>query len=252
MPSIGFLFSKKYWWLTLIVIAGMVFLAGLGKWQLDRLEWRRGENAKTAAELAQGVFDLNAAISAEPQGDSSHLLPKLNRAATVTGTFDESETRILLFQNIDAQRGSDIIAPLLIDGSDKAILVNRGWIPDTEVANIANYVEEGTVTINGRFQPTQPFPSTGNRSLILDEVDIHRIDIETMNEQTPYELLPVYLLQSPDPDATSDDLPVRIEPVFTLDEGSHLSYAIQWFSFSLMLGGGYLYLMRRRENVAKS
>ncbi|MBE2199665.1 MAG: hypothetical protein IAE79_13705, partial [Anaerolinea sp.] len=35
--------------------------------------------------------------------------------------------------------------------------------------------------------------------------------------------------------------PYRAIPEVDLSEGSHLSYAVQWLLFSLILGGGYVY-----------
>ena len=39
--------------------------------------------------------------------------------------------------------------------------------------------------------------------------------------------------------------PLRAAPEFDLSEGPHLSYAIQWFSFALMLGWGVYYVAHR-------
>ena len=33
----------------------------------------------------------------------------------------------------------------------------------------------------------------------------------------------------------------------TLDEGNHLGYAVQWFTFALILGFGYIMLVRQQE-----
>jgi surfeit locus 1 family protein len=35
-----------------------------------------------------------------------------------------------------------------------------------------------------------------------------------------------------------------------LDEGNHLSYAIQWFTFAAVLGFGYIMLVRQRTRLA--
>jgi hypothetical protein len=62
----------------------------------------------------------------------------------------------------------------------------------------------------------------------------------------PYELLPVFILQLPEEGRTINDLPMREEPLM-LDEGSHFSYAIQWFMFAVILGGGYIFFVRSAE-----
>jgi surfeit locus 1 family protein len=47
----------------------------------------------------------------------------------------------------------------------------------------------------------------------------------------PYQLAPWYIRQSPD--TALPRFPRRLEPL-PLDDGPHLSYAIQWFAFAAM------------------
>ena len=62
----------------------------------------------------------------------------------------------------------------------------------------------------------------------------------------PYELLPAFVLQLPDANQNMSDYPLRTNPV-ALDEGSHFSYAIQWFMFAAILGFGYIQLIRWQD-----
>jgi cytochrome oxidase assembly protein ShyY1 len=50
----------------------------------------------------------------------------------------------------------------------------------------------------------------------------------------PYPLLPILMLQTPDSSLPS--FPRRLEPP-EIDEGPHLSYAIQWFLFAGLAAG---------------
>jgi surfeit locus 1 family protein len=76
----------------------------------------------------------------------------------------------------------------------------------------------------------------------------------------PYPLLPVYIQvtpvngQSPDialgmttQQLASLKTPIPSQPVLDLSEGPHLGYAIQWFSFAVILGLGYPFYIRREE-----
>ena len=48
-------------------------------------------------------------------------------------------------------------------------------------------------------------------------------------------------------------LPYRDEPVFDLSDGPHIGYAIQWFTFALILGLGYIgYVGKHIKKVASS
>ena len=68
----------------------------------------------------------------------------------------------------------------------------------------------------------------------------------------PYQLLPIFLLQLPEPGRGYDALPYRDVP-FDITVGNHFSYALQWFMFAAILGGGYLpyiaYQEKRRERA---
>jgi surfeit locus 1 family protein len=56
-----------------------------------------------------------------------------------------------------------------------------------------------------------------------------RLDLPALRSALPYPLLPVNLLQTPD--SALPRRPRRL-PVPALDDGPHLSYALQWFGFA--------------------
>lgn len=233
------IFSRQWWWATLVVLLGMAFLARLGFWQLDRLDERRAYNAELIQQLDQPPFALTGeALPDEP--------PALrDRMATVAGQFDLERQMILLSQNWQGAPGVHIITPLRIQDSDAAVLVNRGFIPYREATpeRLDQFDVTGTTVITGYIQLSQPLPRTAVQAAGGDsgawQRDWHRVDIEAMDNQLPYSLLPVYLQQAPPPEGNVA-LPFRARPEIDLSEGSHLSYAIQWFIFALLLGGGYL------------
>ena len=68
---------------------------------------------------------------------------------------------------------------------------------------------------------------------------------DTIGQQLPYDLLPWYLALQEQTPAQSGELPAVV-PAPTLDEGPHLSYALQWFAFASIAAIGYLILARRQ------
>ena len=72
------------------------------------------------------------------------------------------------------------------------------------------------------------------------------LNIDAIQPQMPYELMPVFVLQLPEEGRSPGQYPVRDEPL-ALDEGNHFSYAIQWFMFAAILGVGYLFLIQQQE-----
>jgi surfeit locus 1 family protein len=61
------------------------------------------------------------------------------------------------------------------------------------------------------------------------QVTWHRLDLAALRARLPYPILDIVISQTPD--SALPQMPRRREPA-ALDEGPHLSYAIQWFAFA--------------------
>lgn len=242
--TIRALFGRRWWWVTLVVLAGMALLARLGLWQLDRLEQRRAFNAQVALALAAPPLELAGELL---PGDLSNLR---NREAVVRGRYDYGQQMVLQVQNWQGQAGVHLITPLLIEGSDKAVLVDRGWIPIAEATpeRWSQYEEPVPVAVHGFIALSQPLSrfASATRQPAEPQQEWFRVDIPAMQSQLPYELLPVYVVQMP-PAEGNQTLPFRAEPDVDLSEGSHLGYAIQWFTFSLLLGVMYVFFVYKNQ-----
>jgi surfeit locus 1 family protein len=241
--SPGLFLSRRWWWKTLLVLAGMAVCVRLALWQVDRLEQRKARNAETRRVLASPPIDLN---SAALPGDPSTLR---YRQAIAFGQYDFSQQVALEPQNWNSAPGLHLLAPLVLEGGHRAVLVDRGWLPFKDLApeNWAQFDEPGVVTVAGALQTTQKLPAG---SVISPQTNWYRVDLEAIQAQLPYDLLGVYLMQSPDV-AANQALPYRQEPQIDLSEGPHLNYVIQWLSFALILGIGYGWFVNSQESKAR-
>ncbi len=235
--------SRRWWWVTLLVILGVLLLGSLGRWQLNRLEERRANNAILREQLDAPLVSLNTI----PAGTDWATL--IDRRVSVQGTFDFDQQNFLRLQSFNGIAGGHLLAPLRISGREEVILVDRGWIPEPErdPQSWPQYDQPGEVTIEGYLQPSRPYRvGTGATAATPAEPqrEWFRVDLDAIERQMPYDLLPVYLLAAPTPGGDSEP-PLRTEPEFDLSEGPHLSYAIQWFAFALMLSIGYVYYVYR-------
>jgi surfeit locus 1 family protein len=160
--------------------------------------------------------------------------------------------------------GAHLVVPLVLTGTDQAVLVDRGWVPfdDVQSDRWQQYDDpRGPVTITGRVQPSQILPGraaeqagSNPTSPQQPEAEWYRIDIDAIQGQLPYRLLPVYLLEAPGPEGNIA-LPYRIEPEVDLSEGPHLGYALQWFAFAIVAGVVYIGALRsrlRKEQASES
>ncbi|MCP4428555.1 MAG: SURF1 family protein [Chloroflexi bacterium] len=231
-------FSRQFILATAAVIAGMIFLARLGFWQLDRLEQRRVGNAQLQAVLDSQPLDL--ANESLPED----LISLKNREVVAQGAFDFDYQGFVKLQTYQGRSGVHLLAPLLLDGGETAVLVNRGWVPEAD--SYVAYDEPGPITIEGYIGLTQTLNRDRRETLVLSEAEVaaptelawYRVDIAAIQTQMPYDLLPMYINQSPAADQTQP--PFRSRREVDLSEGSHLGYAIQWFLFSAILGVMYV------------
>ena len=224
---------KKHWFRHLLVLVVIVVLINLGLWQLRRLEQRRELNRQIWEGLNQPALVLTGG-PVDP--DKFHF-----RRVSVTGRFYNEESIILRGKSFNGQPGAELVAPFQITGSEQAVLVNRGWIPlgQSDQAARRQFDAEGELTIEGiayRSQtrpdfflaPTDPTPPPGQNRLDA----WFRVDIDRIQQQVNIPLLPIFIEQLPNPAATSP--PFRPDNL-DLSDGPHLGYALQWFSFAVIL-----------------
>ncbi len=236
--------SPKWIAFHLLVLFGCVALFSLGLWQLRRLDERQSFNATVEQRFDEPTVPLNALIPEEIVNDSdgaSDLASSIEwRAVTVSGTYlPEHELRVVN-RSQNGRAGDNLVVPLRLDDG-RVLLVSRGFIPlgveDPEIPGI-------TVEVTGRLHPSQERSILGAKDPTEGALtEIQRIDLARLNPQIPGDLLPVYmdLLSSIPPETPGIPEPV-IAP--DLSEGNHLSYAIQWFTFSLAVVAGWIVAMR--------
>ena len=257
------LFSRRYILITLLVIAAMAVMARLGVWQLERREQRIARNADLAAKLEAAPISLNAAALAVQWPLPEDRTEVRNLPAEASGQYDFSNQLLLVQQNYREMPGAHLVVPLVLEGGRVAVLVDRGWIPfdDVQSGRWQQYDDlRGPVTISGRVQPSQILfgraaEQAGSSAASQEaKTEWYRIDIEGIQGQIPYQLLPVYLLEAPGPEGNIA-LPYRIEPEVDLSEGPHLGYAAQWFAFAVVAGVVYMGVVRarlRKEQMPES
>ena len=234
--------------LTLVILLAAGVMVALGFWQLQRLAGRRAQNAHIRERMNQPALRITG-----PVADPAALE---YRPVTLVGTFDYDHEVTLRNTTHDGAPGVDLLTPLRISGSNQAVLVDRGWIPYLEREPDARkgYRVAGNVVIHGRARLPQVrtsslVPADPALSPTMPRVDAWlRVDVPRIQQQTPYPLLPMFVQALPDPGGPA--LPWR-EPTIELDEGPHLSYAIQWFAFATILLAGYVARAARTDEAPR-
>jgi surfeit locus 1 family protein len=227
----------------LFALTIFITMVGLGFWQLDRLGQRRAANAARLAVLSQNPITLT--------GDGPGALALAGRRVRVSGTYLNEQSVLLRGQKSDGGvDGVHLLTPLRISGSAAAVIVDRGWLPSEQAGPAARaaFAIARAVTLQGVARPAQARPDTPLAPLDLPlpgerRIDAWvRVDVVKLQAQVSAPLLPVYVEQLPAADGPR--LPLPADPRL-MDEGPHLSYAVQWFAFATILAVVYAGLIRQ-------
>jgi len=230
--------TRPRWIVAHVLVAAiLVTFPQLGLWQLDRLAERRAANTVNEARYTAAPEDLDRLVAAA--GPDVATLEF--RRARVEGVYDPSREVLLRSRVRDGVAGYGVLTPLVTDDGD-AVIVDRGWVPlGAEPPPVDEAPPpEGRVTVVGVVRPSKvrqglgPIDGPGE----LDVVS--RVDLDRLAEQLPYELAPVYLELV----GEAEGFPIPNDPPTFDDDGPHLGYAIQWFSFTLIVAIGYTALLR--------
>jgi len=209
----------------------------LGFWQLARLEERRADRA--VAEAARELPEFTIVDGRETGLGGRHVV--------ATGIYDRDHELILRGQAYREAPGVFVVTPLRLSGSDAAVLVLRGFVPapDAVTAEVADLDEPGVQTVRGVAQILTEREDDGALLERTQGATWRGLDRSALAERLPYPLAEVYVIQSPD--SALPRSPRRVSPP-PLDDGPHLSYAIQWFAFAtIAVVGGTVLLGRKRS-----
>lgn len=151
---------------TLLTLAALAVLIGLGTWQLQRKTWKEGLiGALTTRSKATPIaathdwpglpcFDAKSADGTNPCEYQPVVL---------LGTFDHTRERHIFTAAPDAPgvapggRGYWVFTPLHLEGSSKTVFVNRGYVPE-ELKDPQKRVlgqTTQTVEVNGLYRAAQ-------------------------------------------------------------------------------------------------
>lgn len=206
----------------------------LGVWQLARLDQKRAFNAMLAARLAAPPVDIIALPGDTSQG---HY-----RRVSASGALLYDREVVYGGRSHAGSPGVDLLTPIKMAGRDTVVMVNRGWAYSADAAQVDNsrWKEKDSVNVSGY---AETFAGTERGSAPEKDRRVHALDRAAVQALVGMPVAPYILTQTSD-SARRDGAPSRLETP-ALTEGSHQSYAIQWFSFALVAIIGGVALSRR-------
>jgi cytochrome oxidase assembly protein ShyY1 len=242
-----FLLRPRWIALHAAVLAGIVLMASLGFWQLRRLDERREFNATVEARASAEIVDLDSGL-ADTIGDD----PDANqwRPVRAVGTYVAGEAITIVNRSSGGVAGVNVVVPLLVaDGT--VILVNRGFAP---LSVAPEPPPTGTVAVIGHLRRSESrrlggaVDATGPDVTEFQRFDIAAITTSFGGDSFDVDRVASMYLQSVGEDPPPGGQWPAPVPLPILDEGPHLSYAVQWYIFGAFVAAGWVVVVRRAVN----
>ena len=229
--------------LVLAVTCGL-----LGRWQWNRHIARTGVIAQIENSYGADpdpLADLLATPAATLADDD------VWRPVIVVGHYAADATALLRNRPINGQAGFHVLVPFLVTsppaGARPAVLVvDRGWVPTGASSDRPDALPappDGTIEIVVRLRADEPVsvrdaPRGEVQAISVDQVlSAGGLDPGTVDAYGAYGAL------ATEQSGVPDDVGVLPKP--SIDPGSHLSYAFQWWTFALGSLVGFSILARR-------
>ena len=235
------MFVTPRWILSHVFVVGLIVafvVAGL--WQLDRLGQRRDENALIQSRMGDAVaFDV-----VESSGPDELEYRRIQ----VEGSFDPGSS-ILIANRSDEGTPGFWMWTNFVTSSNEDLLVNRGFVERSiilELDGVAPLSDAdptgGVVQIEGLLRRGIGGGRVADSGDQLSRPDA-ALAVELLGLDPALDPA-IYLELDAQEPARTTAVP-RPVPAPDLGEGSHGSYAFQWFTFAVMGTIGYVALLLR-------
>lgn len=216
----------------------------LGFWQLDRADQKEQAVAEQKLRGVQERLPLT--------GDEMDSELVRYREIEVRGHFLTEAQFFLDNRKHDRVAGYHVMVPMRIEGSGRAVLVNRGWI-----AQGKSRAESPLVAVPAGLQHVVGVVRvpTSHGFRLQQEADAAvrlYLDLEQIGDGVGLEMLPFVVRQQSGAENLSDGLVRQWKrDQRESDPAMHYGYALQWFAFALLLLGGWLAVVikQRRESA---
>ena len=239
-------FTKR--WLSYFLLTALFAGAciALSTWQFARRDEAKQEINRVLANYNAEPIALTEALPDPAQFDENDKwIPVL-----VKGTYLPEEQLVVRSRPREQVAGVEVLTPLRTDDG-MIFIVDRGWLPANE--NPADpYIlpqpPTGEVTVVARLKASEPsIPGRGMSDGQVATIELPLIQ-EVLNAPTYTGAYGVLESEEPLP---VDQAPLpALKP--SLDEGAHLSYALQWIMFGVLAFIGLGWAVRNELRIRNS
>lgn len=201
--------------------------------------WQLGKNSDTERrnDLIRTATSIETAPLAGVAPSSTFVPSSEWRSVAVTGRYLTDRQALVRLRNVDQRPAVEVLTPFAVSGSDRVILVNRGFVRPVEgaVPDIPA-PPAGEQTVDGRIRAAESVSTDRGTRVENGALTVATINPGLVSAATSTPMDDFYLQLSPDQPGSLGEIPLP-----QLDTGPYLSYGLQWLAFGVMapLGVGY-------------
>jgi surfeit locus 1 family protein len=217
----------RFRWIPFIAAMTAVAIGvSLGNWQMRRADQKEAIESKLSAREAAPPVVLNSALQSVDDVEYRRVIAE--------GEFKQDWPVYLENRPYKGTSGFYLLTPLKIRGSDRYVLVARGWLP-RDPANRTKLPQvetpNGTVRIEGlaKRNPGQLL-QLGEAVELRPAAIVQNLAVDQFAKASGLAMQPFIIEQMND---TSDGL-VRDWPRPSSGMDKHLGYAFQWYALAAM------------------
>ena len=231
------LLSPRWILIHVAVFSLIFFMLNLGFWQLNRLEDKKDFNSVLRAHTSTPIQPLDQAVPTKWDKASNEWI-----RVSITGSYDSSKAVTIINRSQDGTAGYNSAVPFTSLGN-RTILVNRGFVP---LVMSTPTIPTGEIEIIGYLRASQSRSALGPiDSTDASNTEFQRFDVPLISAHVGGVLEPMFLQLIQESPASDTPWPAKV-PLPPLDEGTHLSYALQWFFFCLVAFAAWAVVVRRK------
>ncbi len=227
----------------LLFLLVLTFLVLLGFWQLGRADEKRSFFGQQKLSSNKEEVEL---LSLLPNG-----LENLRyRKVKIAGHYDQDHQFLIDNQIVNGRAGYFVMTPLVLAGVNKAVLVNRGWVPlnkDRHILPNITIKSGAKMNLTGRINnfpvvgmklagaeiPTESWPSV-----------VQLVDINILSTKLGIPLFPFQVELDP---ALSEGFLRDWKINSIISPEKHVAYAVQWFGLAITLTILFIRLSRKSK-----
>ena len=240
----------RFWVVSVAALLTVALTFSLGQWQLRRAAQKEALQASLDQKSQLAPLG-NAELASFALLNPSALAALSDRRVDISGQWQAPQTVYLDNRPMNGRPGFWVMTPLQLSGTDKVVLVQRGWIPRdfvdrSRLAPVETSAQE--VRLQGRMAPAPAklYAFKGADTGLIRQ----NLDIGVLAAETGLPLLSVLVLQT---GPASEGLQREwAAPNTGIDK--HHGYAFQWFGLSALVLGLYVWFqwivpLRRRSKA---